>query len=154
MKLTPKLTGTLILLLGLSGTVQASQPAETRPNYQFEQLVSVNSVNNFRVNGWAPINKQTLIMSAGPNRKYLVVLQRPDSNLVFSNQLAVTNTAGKIMTRFDKVYAMNTGIKVGIPIRYIYELKGKEQEDLARQLVSKADEQAKQAKEAQKAKSI
>ncbi len=140
MQLSPKLAGTLMLIMGLSASVQAQT---VKPDYQFDQLSSVTSVNNSRIDGWSAVNDQVLIMSTGSKRKYLVVLTRPNRDLVFSYQLGVTNSAGRILPKFDKVYALNNPIQMGVPIKKIYLLADKKEEALARKLVAEAEEQAK-----------
>ena len=140
MNVNPKLAGTLILMFGLSGSVNAEP---NKPNYEFDAFEEVRSVSNSSVSGWAPINDQVLIMSTGPNRKYLVVLSRPDHHLVYSFKLAVTHTGGEIMAKFDKVYPQEEGIKLGIPIKAIYKLDSKEQVALAHQLIEEIDKNSK-----------
>lgn len=145
MNFNPKLAGTLLLLFGLSGC--ASTTPSIQPDYEFEELEKVKSVRNHNVDGWAPINDQALIMSTSPRTSYLVILVRPDHNLVFSHRLGVTSKGGDIMAKFDEVYAMNSGIKVGIPIKAIYKLTGKEQKELAIRLVEEAEKEAEEANE-------
>lgn len=142
--LTPKLAGTLILLFGLSGPATAEK---VKPNYEFEQqFEKVKSVRSDNVNSWVAINDQVLIMTSSPRVSYLVVLSRPDHDIAFSHNISVTDRGGRIMAKFDQVYAMNSSIKIGVPIKAMYKLEGREQKDLAWQLVEEAEKAAKEAK--------
>ncbi|MCM2681328.1 DUF6491 family protein [Echinimonas agarilytica] len=133
----------LMMSFALTGTLMAAE--KVKPNYEFSELKEVRSVRNSEVSGWGAWTDQVLLMSGSPGRKYLVILTRPDHDLAFSLNLAVTNSGGQIMAKFDKVYAMNSAIKVGVPIKKIYELKGKEQIELAKKLVEKAEQDAEEA---------
>ncbi|AFU98508.1 DUF6491 family protein [Simiduia agarivorans] len=118
-----------------------------RPDYQFDEFKSIDSFRSSDIKGWGRINDQVLTVSAGANKRYLLVLTRPDRDIAFSHAIGVTSNAGRVMARFDGVYAGNANIRVKIPIKYIYEIKGKDQFEQARALVEERALAAKSAGE-------
>lgn len=135
------------LILGFTTLVFATLALadSNRPNYQFDEFKSVDSFRSADIRGWGRINDQVLTVDAGVNKRYMLVLSRPDRDITFSQAIGVTSNAGRVMARFDGVYAGNSNIRVKVPIKYIYELKGKEQLEHARTLIEDRELAAKNA---------
>lgn len=111
-----------------TGNLWASTPV----NYEFPDLKEVRDFRKNSVSGWSAVNDQVLMVSTSPKRKYLLVLTRPDRDLLFSHALAFTDTQGRVSARFDKVYAANANIRVPNTIKHIYEINGKAQAEATR----------------------
>ncbi|UTA49238.1 DUF6491 family protein [Simiduia sp. 21SJ11W-1] len=118
---------TLCLALATTGAL-ANPPI----NYEFPELKEVRDFRKNNVNGWSAVNEQVLMVSAGASRNYLLVLSRPDRDLLFSQALAFTDTQGRVSARFDKVYATNSNIRMPNSIQKIYEVRGRDQVKAAR----------------------
>lgn len=117
-----------LALAVIAGSVWASTPVK----YEFPDLKEVRDFRKTSVSGWSAINDQVLLVSTSPKRKYLLVLTRPDRDLLFSHALAFTDTQGRVSARFDKVYATNASIRVPNTIKHIYEINGKAEAEAAK----------------------
>lgn len=135
------------LILGFTTLVFATLVLadSSRPDYQFDEFKSVDSFRSADIRGWGRINDQVLTVDAGVNKRYMLILSRPDRDIAFSQAIGVTSNAGRVMAKFDGVYAGNSNIRVKVPIRTIYELKGKEQLEQAHTLVEERELAAKKA---------
>lgn len=105
------------------------------PDYEFDQFPQVSSIREADIDGWGQINDQVLLVSASPSTKYMLVLERPDRDLDFGPGLKFTAKGGRVMAKFDQVQAAGNRFAIPNRIVKIYQLKGKEQVQLARELV-------------------
>lgn len=107
---------TLLLCL-LCGTAQA-MPAMAG-DHQIGDLQRVDRIRVMRnIDGWRPLDSDSVIIWATPFKPYLVVLARKAHDLRFANVIGVTSTAGTVYDRFDSVVV--NGWRY--PIAAIYEL--------------------------------
>ncbi len=106
----------------------ASEPQITGdPNkYLFSDLEEVDSIQNWKLDGWNVVDNQSVIVYTSPATSYLLILMRPDHNLNFAEALLISSTAGRVMARFDTVTTARDRV-LKTPIERIYKLKGKEQ---------------------------
>jgi hypothetical protein len=56
-----------------------------------------------RFDGWQPLSRDKLVVWTGINQAYLLTVAQPCSDLQFTNNVAVTSTAGTVSRGFDSV---------------------------------------------------
>ncbi|GGA90702.1 hypothetical protein GCM10011369_36040 [Neiella marina] len=135
----------MLVAVGCATTEAGSEQARVTPNYNFEQLEQVDRFrpsNNFSMAAW---NSQVLLLSDSVKTKYLLILQRPDTGFDFQAPVGIKRFSSYITAGQDRVYALNTVAPVGITIRTIYKLDDKEDLELAKKLVTEAEQAAKAA---------
>lgn len=108
---------TTAMLVFLGGTAQAATDAAEASATQ-----DLKRVDKFRVmrsiDGWRPLDRNTLIIWASPFKPYLVELSRNSFGLRHAFAIGVTSTVGSVHERFDSVVV--DGVRY--PIEAIYEL--------------------------------
>ncbi len=119
----------LMILLGLiGGPALAKDTTAIDEKYYFDNLETIDRFNNWSINGWNVIDRQSLIVHSSPSKAYLIILDRRLWDLRFSETIAISSTASFIHARFDTVSVLNRhGINIPARIVKIYRLQGKEQ---------------------------
>ncbi len=116
----------VILSLVLIGCANTVDNEEAKARYQFPELESVSSINNWKLDGWEVIDQQSLIIQTGPSRYYLFVLSRRHSQLRFAESVLVTSTSGRVRVNFDTVSTPRDPM-LKVPIGAMYKLQGREE---------------------------
>ena len=109
------------ILVGLMalGLASVSLAANTNDKYAGAEMKPVDKMRTFnQIDGWRPINRDTLIIWATPFKPYLVELTRPTQHMRFEQTIGVTSTAGTVYAKFDDVIV--DGIRY--PIKAMYEI--------------------------------
>lgn len=105
------------MLIFLGSTAQAETAAADASGAD-----DLKRVEKFRImrniDGWRPIDRNTLIIWTSPSKPYLVELKRNSHGLRHAFAIGVTSTAGSVYERFDSVVV--DGFRY--PIEAIYEL--------------------------------
>ncbi|TQV72686.1 hypothetical protein FKG94_18530 [Exilibacterium tricleocarpae] len=103
------------------------------PKYQFDGLERVERFQNWSIDGWYPVDKQSLIVRTSPSTAYLLILDRKLHDLRFSNGIAISSTGNTVHERFDTVRTRGRHtISIPVHIAKIYKLKGKAERKLVR----------------------
>jgi hypothetical protein len=71
-----------------------------------------------RMHSWRAIDNDTLIIWTSAHRPYLVELRRPSHDIRFAEYIGVTESAGRVHSRFDSVVVR--GLRY--PIAEIYRI--------------------------------
>lgn len=78
-------------------------------------------VKSFRyfgnINGWTPLDRTALVVWTRPGQAYLLETSGPCQDLEFAQNISLTNMAGEVSARFDKVIVHGSGQAVRIPCR-------------------------------------
>lgn len=111
-----KLVLVTLLTMGLASTGQAAYQTEHGITGDMRPVDRVQIFN--RLDGWEPLDRDSLIIWATPFKPYLVELSRPSFDLRYVETIGVTSMAGSVYTKFDNVVVH--GIRY--PIRAIYEI--------------------------------
>ena len=109
----------------------SAPPATSMPYsvYRFDELMSVNGVESFRLQSMVEIDKQLLIIRSSPSKSYLFVLSYPNHDIHFNNPIIISNTASYVKVKFDTVSTLNNGLQTAkIPIKAIYKINSRQQE--------------------------
>lgn len=117
-----------LIALGLAGAAQAAAGDEHAADSEMQPVDGIWIAQ--RLDGWRPIDRDTLIIWATPFRPYLVKLARPSNSLPFAQAIGVTSTAGTVYAKFDSVIV--DGFRY--PISAIYSID----RDAAREMKSPA----------------
>lgn len=118
----------MLLLTACTASESAQKKAAL---YQFDELVEVNSIDNFRMDGWRTMDNRTVFVDSRPRETYLIVLNGVDSNLKFAQALVVTSRMGKVTVGFDSVMT-GSEPRSRTQIKKIYRIESKEQEQQIR----------------------
>ncbi|MCC4834562.1 DUF6491 family protein [Shewanella sp. 10N.7] len=118
----------MLLLTACTASESAQKKAAL---YQFDELVEVNSIDNFRMDGWRTMDNRTVFVDSRPRETYLLVLNGVDSNLKFAQALVVSSRMGKVTVGFDSVMT-GSEPRSRTQIKKIYRIESKEQEQQIR----------------------
>ncbi|MDO6613039.1 DUF6491 family protein [Shewanella sp. 1_MG-2023] len=118
----------MLLLTACTASESAQKKAAL---YQFDELVEVNSIDNFRMDGWRTMDNRTVFVDSRPRETYLLVLNGVDSNLKFAQALVVSSRMGKVTVGFDSVMT-GSEPRSRTQIKKIYRIESKEQEQQVR----------------------
>jgi hypothetical protein len=105
----------LMALLGAAGlTACSSLPNQTEAErlqlYRSHAGEPVPSFQYFgNLNGWAPLSDSALTVWTRPNQAYLLELSGPCQDLEYAIAISVTNTMGRVYSRFDDVIVRGGG---------------------------------------------
>jgi Family of unknown function (DUF6491) len=103
----------------------AAQPGDLVNRLAKRDLVRdepVDSIPNYRLDGWNYVDPTHLIMHGGPSEKYLLELMTPCRDLSHVETIGVSSTASSL-TKFDTVLLRGAGgIAQQCPIKQIYRL--------------------------------
>lgn len=118
-----------IFLLSLILSSCATAPMTLPEKYSLDdQLEKVTGINSFRVMEWYEVDQQSLILKTGFNEYYLLVLNMPCHELLFTYRIGVTSSASMIQAGFDSVILYYPGSpRISYKIERIYRIKGNEQ---------------------------
>lgn len=117
------------------------------PDYDFPELTKVKRFYPSKSYSMMPMNKQVIMLSDTINTKYILVLERPDNGFKLPGGVGIIRRGNDIIAGQTRLYALDTAIKVGIPIRTIYKVDGKEEIARVRQMVNDAKAAADAANE-------
>ncbi len=127
-----------IVILGfaliLAGCAATEKAKEHEGLYTFPELEQVNSIDNFRMDGWEEVDKYTVIVNSIPRESYLLVLSGGLNNLNFAQGLLITSTLGKVEVGFDTV-ATPQDPMLKAQIKRIYRLKDKTEKEAVEQKI-------------------
>jgi hypothetical protein len=121
-----------LLLTGCTSTEESQAKA---PQYVFPDLEEVNSIDNFRMDGWSNVDKRSVIVDSRPRQFYLLILDSPSNDFNFAQALLVTSTAGKVEAGFDSVSTASEP-RNKYRIKHIYRLKDKAQKEEIKERIS------------------
>ncbi|WP_241906390.1 DUF6491 family protein [Shewanella sp. 10N.286.51.B7] len=127
----------MLLLTACTASESAQKKAAL---YQFDELVEVNSIDNFRMDGWRTMDNRTVFVDSRPRETYLIVLNGVDSNLKFAQALVVSSRMGKVSTGFDSV-STGSEPRSKTQIKKIYRIESKEQEQQVRAKIESFSEE-------------
>ncbi|PKG55890.1 DUF6491 family protein [Shewanella sp. GutDb-MelDb] len=123
--------GLAIVLAGCAATEASKERAAM---YEFPELEQVNSIDNFRMDGWEEIDKYSLIVNSRPREIYLLILNGGNNDLKFAQGLLITSTLGKVEVGFDSVSTRdNPQLKYNI--KRMYRIKDKAEKELIKQQI-------------------
>ncbi len=123
-----KLHSIAVIILSIFLTACASEPKQPGdPNkYLFTDLIEVDVITDWRLQGWTEIDENSLIVRTGPKTSYLLILTRPNYDLKMAQGIIVSTTAGGVKARFDAVSTLHKK-SIRYPIARIYKLDGTDQ---------------------------
>lgn len=123
-----KLHSIAVIILSIFLTACASEPKQPGdPNkYLFTDLIEVDVITDWRLQGWTEIDENSLIVRTGPKTSYLLILTRPNYDLKMAQGIIVSTTAGSVKARFDAVSTLHKK-SIRYPIARIYKLDGTDQ---------------------------
>ncbi len=134
--------GTALILASCAATETAK---ERDALYTFPELQQVNSIDNFRMDGWEEVDRYTVIVNSRPRESYLLVLSGGLNDLRFAQGLLITSTLGKVEVGFDTV-ATPQDPMLKAQIKRMYRLKDKaEKEAIKQKIIAFADIEDKEA---------
>ncbi|MGD8324591.1 MAG: DUF6491 family protein [Gammaproteobacteria bacterium] len=116
-----KLILAAILAMPAAITAQA-RTTEVQTHNASAASVNLEPVDSIRalgrMHGWRALDRDSLLIWTTAFRPYLIRLARPSHDMRFTEVIGVTETAGRVHSRFDSVYI--EGIRY--PIEQIYRL--------------------------------
>ncbi|QQX80070.1 hypothetical protein JK628_21725 [Shewanella sp. KX20019] len=118
----------------LAGCASSEASKERSALYTFPELEQVNSIDNFRMDGWENVDKYTVIVNSKPRQSYLLVLNGGLNNLKFAQGLLITSTLGKVEVGFDSVATPQEPMQKS-QIKRIYRLKDKAEKEAIKQKI-------------------
>ncbi|MCL1140619.1 DUF6491 family protein [Shewanella pneumatophori] len=118
----------VILLMVLSGCASTEANKQRDAMYTFPDLEQVNSIDNFRMDGWESVDRYSIIVGVRPNQNYLLILNGGLNDLNFAQGLAITSTMGKVEAGFDSVSTVQEPM-LKSQIKRIYKLEDKQQKN-------------------------
>lgn len=80
----------VIVLMVLSGCASTEANKERDAMYTFPDLEQVNSIDNFRMDGWESVDKYSVIVDSRPRQSYLLILNGGSNDFNFAQGLLVT----------------------------------------------------------------
>lgn len=118
----------IVAAAGLMVSACAAEPA-TGPSLEqrlakrgYQTGDTVQSVQNYSVDGWNYVDDQHIIVNAGPSRDYLVSLTAPCIELGQVEHIAFTST-NTALTPFDELLVHRNGIDQRCPIGELRQLR-------------------------------
>ena len=124
-----RLFNTLLVLLLLVGGCASTEANKQRDAmYTFADLEQVNSIDNFRMDGWERVDRYSIIVNVRPKQNYLLILNGGLNDLKFAQGLAISSTMGKVEAGFDSVSTVQEPM-LKSQIKRIYKLEDKQQKN-------------------------
>lgn len=106
-----------VSLAACAGTPKLSD-SERYALYREHAGEPVKSFRYFQnINGWTPLDRTSLVVWTRPGQAYLLETAGPCQDLEFATAITLTNMAGEVSARFDKVIVHGGGQAVRIPCR-------------------------------------
>ena len=94
----------LVLLAACSGIPLKERQMAQRDRYH---KYAGSPVNSFRsiggFDGWTPIDKYELVLWTGVNDAYLITVEPPCEDLLFTDRIGLTQMSGTVYQKFDSV---------------------------------------------------
>ncbi len=91
-----------VLLAGCATSVSRLGDDGFRPRYADYAEEPVERFTTFRLDGWTPVSRDSLVVWNGPNEAYLVKVWDTCRDLQFAERIGITETA-RTVSRFEKV---------------------------------------------------
>ncbi len=109
--LTMALAAALATALGGCATAGTQLSDEAKLGlYRTHAGEPVGSFRYFgRLNGWAPLGDESLVVWTRPNEAYLLELFGPCHDLAFAPAIRISNQASTVYSSFDSVVPMGAG---------------------------------------------
>lgn len=97
-----------IIVLIVIGILSACHNANKRPDYQTfiesENLVQKDRIQQFRFQGWQPLDSRHLILESSHRKNYLLRLMSPCTELPFAQTIKLKQDFGTILNaKFDSI---------------------------------------------------
>ncbi|MGS0681767.1 DUF6491 family protein [Shewanella sp. 125m-7] len=118
----------LLCVAIFAGCASSEASKERAAMYTFPQLEQVNSIDNFRMDGWESIDRYSIIVNSRPRQSYLLILNSGLNDLNFAQGLLVSSTMGQVSVGFDSVSTLDEPM-MKAQIKRIYRLENQEQKD-------------------------
>ena len=102
----------LILWLALGGCASAPTPtdAEKLALYRAHSGEPVSDFQYFgSINGWSPVGDSALMVWTRPSQAYLLELFGPCTDLGSAPAISLSNSMGRVSSRFDSVHVLGGG---------------------------------------------
>ncbi len=126
------LLSAVILLAACSGIPLKERQTELRDRYHQYAGDPVDSITHLgSFDSWTPIGKHELVVWANINDAYLITVEPPCENILFTDHIGLTQTANRVSQRFDfvKVDHWNCRIKSIQPVDYLQMKKDMRREN-------------------------
>ncbi|WP_028767379.1 DUF6491 family protein [Shewanella fidelis] len=118
----------VLLLLVVGGCASTEANKQRDAMYTFADLQQVNSIDNFRMDGWESVDRYSIIVNVRPKQYYLLILNSGLNDLKFAQGLAISSTMGKVEAGFDSVSTVQDPM-LKSQIKRIYKLEDKQQKN-------------------------
>ena len=117
----------LMTVTSIGLTACSTTPLVIDSKYSFPEFETVNSITNYTIDSWQPVDSQSLIVQVSPSKFYLVILRNRISDLNFNEGISFTSTGTQIQAKFDCVNVKDFYCSArSSPIERIYKIDGKE----------------------------
>ena len=90
---------------------QAEKPLSLEDELKSQEYLigkPVDSIRNYRLNGWNHIDDMYITVTSGVSDKYLIGFRNRCTETKFASNIAFTNTAGRL-TKSDKIIVSASG---------------------------------------------
>lgn len=126
----------VVFIIAIMATACATAPISLPEKYNLDNdLEEVTEIFKFRVKSWEKVDNQSLILRTDVKNYYLIVLRRPAPNLVFSENIGISDTVDRIKRGYATVYIANPSGNESYIIHKIYKLKDQQHaKDIKEQL--------------------
>jgi hypothetical protein len=115
----------VLLLISSCTTGRIKLPEKYIMDDQYEL---VSHISNYKLMNWEKVDKQSFILQTSPSDYYLIVLQVPAPDLMFTEFISISSSASRVQTGLDSVTLLDRPIKdPPYTIERIYKIKGREQ---------------------------
>lgn len=119
-----------LLLTACAATTENAEPANANELADQKGYVlgdEVQSIHNYRIDGWQYLSNRSLILPAGPSVYFLVMLDRNCSELRSAEAIALSTTMGNLRSGFDAVIVRDSasGMTRSCFIDQMYQLSKK-----------------------------
>jgi hypothetical protein len=100
----------LILALGACASTPKQTDAEKLALYRAHAGEPVRDFQYFgSINGWNPIGDSSLVVWTKPSEAYLLELFGPCTDLGYAPAISLSNSMGRVSSRFDSVHVLGGG---------------------------------------------
>jgi len=132
MKTLKQLTVFSALFFIVSACATTSAPIAEKYDLD-DQLEPVSEVVRYNLMDWNAIDSQSFILQTAPNQFYLIVLNRPADQLMFTETIGISHTGADVKPGYDKVTVYSSPKSEDYVIHKIYKLKDREEADAIRE---------------------
>lgn len=103
-----------------------------------DQLEAVTEIHKYTMRSWEKVDSQSFVLQTGAGTYYLIVLIRPSTELMFTENMKISSTGSSVKPGFDKVTVYQAGKAEEYVINKIYKFKDYEQvKEIEAQLTGK-----------------